>query len=627
MISPASRSCHRSTGLSSDSGPGTAAEPLAAPGRATDAQSLDQCLTHLVTGQRRLVEMSLAERAELLDQCLIGVSSVAREWVDLACQAKGIPDGSPARAEEVLGGPVAVLRQLQLFRRTLLDMERTGRPQLPGCVQRPADGRIGIRVTPCPGLYDRVVFIGFQAVTWLQPDVTRDRLDDCLARSLRKSSADGPSLVLGAGNVSGIPVADVLSRVCADARSVLLKMNPVNDYLASVFERALRPLVENNLLRVVCGGPEVGAAAIEDARIADVHVTGSSETFDAIVWGPEGGARERRRAADQPVLSKPITSELGSVTPWIVVPGRYSRAQLRAQAASLVGSIVNNAGFNCVATRIVITGRRWAQREEFLHCVEELLTRVRQRVAYYPGAHERYERFAGCSVEQAKALLEGSATGGRPSASLTRTDGTTLFLAGSSGTEQTLPWTLLRNVDPRHELPLMQSEAFVCVAAEVPIDASSTDEFLQQATDFCNEKLWGTLACSITVPRSLPFRFREYGPLEQCLGRLRYGVVSLNQWAGLAFALMSPPWGGYPDVSAADIQSGCGWVHNSLMLSRIEKTVLKAPLVVWPRPVWDPVHSRPEAVAWSLEKLMHRPSLINLNRLAYNAMLGMLPGT
>lgn len=632
MIRPASRSEGRSArlrqhggsaaGLSADSGLG-----LQGPGdifRATDRRELEECLTRLIAGQQRLATTSIRQRIELLDQCLAGVAAAAPEWVEAACEAKGIPTGSPARAEEVLAGPVAVLRQVQLYRRSLCEIDRFGKPQVPRRLARKTDGRIGIRVTPCRGLFDPVVFIGFRATTWMQSDVTADNLSDHLAAAFDHSSDRGVSLVLGAGNVSGIPAADALTKLCAESRSVLLKMNPVNEYLGSVFERAFLPLIENDLLRIAYGGPDVAAAALHDERVSDVHITGSNQTFDAIVWGPAGAERERRITDNDPVLKKPIGSELGSVTPWVVVPGRYSAAQLKAQAASVVGSLINNAGFNCVATRAIVTCKQWPQREQFLQHVETLLARVPQRVAYYPGAMNRYEQFSGQTPDAARALLARSHAGVSGSASSTAADGSTVFVAGTHGCENTLPWTLLRNVSPQSGIPLLQSEAFVCVAAEVPIEATSPEEFLQKATDFCNERLWGTLACSLTVPCDARSNRVVRRVLDESIDRLRYGVVSLNQWAGLAFALMSPPWGGHPSVTAHDIQSGCGWVHNSLMLSGVEKTVLETPLIVLPKPVWDPTHGRPESVAWSLLSLMRRPSLMNLNRLAVRATLGAL---
>ena len=96
-----------------------------------------------------------------------------------------------------------------------------------------------------------------------------------------------------------------------------------------------------------------------------VHITGSVAAHEAIIWGADPAERERRKRADEPLLDKPITSELGNVSPWIIVPGHYSSLQLQAQVENVAASITNNAGFNCVATRVIITCKHWPQREEF----------------------------------------------------------------------------------------------------------------------------------------------------------------------------------------------------------------------------------------------------------------------
>jgi acyl-CoA reductase-like NAD-dependent aldehyde dehydrogenase len=588
-----------------------------------DAASLDRCLEKLTDGRDRLSRMNVGQRIALLEQCVDGICSVAREWVDVVCESKGIALGSRERAQEVLGGPGAALRQLQLFLRTMRQIDRNGSPKLPANPVRKNDGRIGIRMTPCPGFFDPVTFIGFRATTWLQPDIGEDNLEASLATAYQSLDKTGTSLVLGAGNVSGIPAADMLTKLCVDNRAVLLKMNPVNECVGPIFERAFAPLVENDLLRIISGNAAIGAAAVADERVDDIHITGSEETHDAIVWGPKGKDREERKRRNESLLEKPIGSELGNVTPWMVVPGAYSKTQLNFQAENIVASMTNNAAFNCVATRVIVTWKQWPERELFLQRIESALARVPQRVAYYPGAEQRFEKYSGMTASRAQQLLRDTAGGGT-SGSRTSPDGTTTFVAGTGRGEGTLPWTLIRNVNPDADSPLFSSESFVCVCAEVPIDAASPEEFLRKATEFCNEKLWGTLAASITVPRRFKRKQATRQILEDCTDRLRYGVVAQNQWSGVVFALMSPPWGGHPGSTPQDIQSGTGWVHNSFMLTGIEKTVLEAPLVVLPKPVWLASHPVPESVAWSLCRLFQNPSLWNLSTLSYHAVKGAL---
>lgn len=581
---------------------------------------LDESLNRLEIGKDRLAKLTIAQRMGLLRQCIHGIRSIAREWVEQACVAKGIPNGSRARAEEVLTGPVATMRQLQMFLRSMKQIRDTGKPKLPGVKTRD-DGRLGIKVTPCPGLFDPMVFFNFKATTWLDDSITNENLTDSLAGAYDDLEKTGISLVLGAGNVSGIPAADVLTKLCVENRVVLLKMNPVNEYLGPIFERALAPLIENDLLRIVCGDATVAKAAIDDPRVEDVHITGSEATHEAIVWGTDPLDVATRKFSNDPVLKKPITSELGNVTPWIVVPGQYSPKVLKFQTENIVASMTNNAAFNCIATRLVVTWKQWPERERFLQMIESALSKVPQRNSYYPGAHERYEKFTGMTRESAQALLNsGSQSDGAVCGSKSSPNGTTTFVAGAEPNEQSLPWTFIRNVDPNEDNPLFSQECFACVCAEVPIDADSPEDFLNKATEFANDRLWGTLAASITVPPE--FRKTHGDVLDACTRRLRYGSVAINQWSAVVFSLMSPPWGGHPSTSLAEPEGGIGWVHNSLMLSGIDKTVLEGPSTVLPKAVWLPSHARPEPIAWSLFDLFSRPGLWNVNKLAYHATSG-----
>ena len=109
-------------------------------------------------------------------------------------------------------------------------------------------------------------------------------------------------LVLGAGNVSSIPTTDAFTKLFQEGRTVLLKMNPVNESLGPIFERAYAPLIDAGYLQIIYGGPEVGAAAVEHELVGEVHITGSINSHDAIVWGPAGPERDRRKRDNDPVL-------------------------------------------------------------------------------------------------------------------------------------------------------------------------------------------------------------------------------------------------------------------------------------------------------------------------------------
>jgi acyl-CoA reductase-like NAD-dependent aldehyde dehydrogenase len=182
-----------------------------------------------------------------------------------------------------------------------------------------------------------------------------------------------------------------------------------------------------------------------------------------------------------------------------------------------------------------------------------------------------------------------------------------------------LPWTLFRDVDPEDSPLFCNEESFVPVCAEMPLDAVDEFDFIGRATDFANERLWGTLCATLTVPDGLRRSARGRNDLHAAISRLRYGTVCINQWPGVAFALLSLPWGGHPSSTLQNPQSGIGWTHNTFGLLSIEKTVLEGPLTVVPKPLWSPLHRHAEPIAWHLFNLYHQPSLRHVAELTYSA--------
>jgi hypothetical protein len=555
----------------------------------TPSQSIDHSIEQLIKGSIDLCSSSLDERVSVAEDCIEGIVKISKSWQEAGCSAKKTGGSAVGRAEELLTGPIASLRYLRLIIKTLQDLRSDGRPKLPG-VPKVVAGQLRVPVFPTPMMFDPIAFRGLKGETWLEPGVSQNQIfGDAPERLLREKSVEPKiELVLGAGNVSSIPVTDAMTKIFQDDCVVLLKMNPVNQYLGPLFEQALKPLIQVGWLRIVYGAASEGAYAINHPQVNSVHITGSCDTHEAIVWGGDPEERQRRKQDGRPLLDKPISSELGNVTPWIIIPGNYSDRQLKSQAESIAASITNNASFNCVATKMLITWKRWSQREKFLGLLQSILDRSEQRFAYYPGAEQRFEQFAGY---RPKDVGNGC-----------------------------LPWTLKTGVTVEEQPMLFERESFVCVSGETALDADSPVSFLKKAVEFVNTRMTGTLAAEMTVPDS--FRKQESSVFDQALRELRYGTIGINQWSGLGFAWMSPPWGGFPGASLEDVQSGIGSVHNTYLLNRPQKSIIDAPLCISPKPVWFSNHRCPDKVAERLLALYSNPSLLKLPGLFAAALSG-----
>src|SRR3990170_6155503 len=93
------------------------------------------------------------------------------------------------------------------------------------------------------------------------------------------------------------------------------------------------------------------------------------------------------------------------------------------------------------------------------------------------------------------------------------------------------------------------------------------------------------------------------GPSRTCAT----GTVALNHWSALGFGLGVTPWGTFPGHPRHDIGSGTGFVHDALMFSRAEKTVLRAPFRAWPKPVWFGSHRTAHRLAARLVRFEGGP--------------------
>jgi hypothetical protein len=107
------------------------------------------------------------------------------------------------------------------------------------------------------------------------------------------------------------------------------------------------------------------------------------------------------------------------------------------------------------------------------------------------------------------------------------------------------------------------------------------------------------------------------------VANLRYGTVSINYWAGTGFCLGTTTWGAFPGHELGDIQSGTGVVHNSLMFSRPQKSVMRCSFRVMPPPPWFATRGRAgREVFQRLTYLEQSPSMAKIPALAIAAMRG-----
>jgi aldehyde dehydrogenase (NAD(P)+) len=556
--------------------------------RPTERRRLDEELARLREGAATWARRPLAARVALARAMLRGAARVAARSVAAACAAKDLAPGTPPEGEEWISSPYVTHRILRQTVRSLVTLERNGNTAI-GRLGETADGRLTARVFPASRL-DALLFMGIAGDVHMEEGVDEPELHRSRARFYKERDHDGRvCLVLGAGNVNSIPAADVVTKMFVEGKVCLLKMNPVNAYMGPLLEEAFADAIAAGFLAIVHGGAEEGEYLARHASVDEVHVTGSDKTHDAIVWGPPGPERAERMARGRPLLEKPITSELGNVTPILVVPGAWSDRELSYQADSVAGMVTLNASFNCIAGKVLVTPRGWRMRDRFLALVMEKMGSTPSRRPWYPGAEARYA-----------ALTAG------------RSD-----VKRCGGGDGTLPWTLVAGLDPGDpDEKAYSTEAFCSVLFETQVGSADATEFLDAAVRFANERLWGTLAAALVACRRTLSDATTRAAVERAVLDLRYGSVSVNVWPGLAYASGTGPWGAYPGAPLNDVRSGRGFVHNTRMLERVEKLVVRGPPWSPIKLPYFPTHRTAHVLARRLAELEVDGSWAKLPRIA-----------
>lgn len=512
---------------------------------ATNAE-LDEAVTALAAGAATWAEMGLRERAALLRRTQEAIAANAGPWAGAATAAKQVPSGS-YEGEEWISGPAATAPMFGEYAATL-DLLARGKSPLDG-LKITVDGeQAKVRILP-GDLKDTLLFNGFSAEVWLQPGITPEQAKAEAGLGARlvgeaPEKTHGVGLVLGAGNISAIAPLDAAYELVAFNRASIIKLNPTFQHLKPVYDAALAPLIEADLLRVVNGGAEVGTYLVNHEGINHVHITGSARTHDAIVWGV-GKEAEKNRAAGTPKITKEITSELGGVSPIIVVPGNWAKGDLRYQAEHVVTQRLHNAGHNCIGGQALLLSADWEQKDAFLAAIREVLLEVAPRKPWYPNGQASIDRAAATYGDAAEQV-------------------------GSC---------LLVSLDEDSPTELYDGEYFAGVLGITELPGTGA-EFLANAVEFSNDRLDGTLGASMIVhPRDIKAMGARF---DELVADLRYGSVGINVWSGIAFLLGGATWGAFPGHTLEEVGSGIGVVHNTHLIAHSQKTVARGPFHPFP---------------------------------------------
>ncbi len=535
---------------------------------------IDAAVADLQESKHRWANLPIERRIEYLESIRSNTVRVARPWVEAAVEAKALSMDDPLAGEEWTSGPFSLISVVDDL---LLTLKRiaAGTPILDGYeVRQNASDQVVVDVFPNT-VDDLILWSGVSAEVWMRPEVTPETLEETAGAFYRKEDPPGDvSVVLAAGNISSIAVLDVVNAMFNEGKVVVLKMNPVNDYTGPFFEEIFADLIEDGYIRFAYGGIRVGSYLTSHSDVDSIHITGSARTYDAIVYGTgeEGAAN---KDADFPINTKPIGAELGGVSPVIVVPGNWSKRDIRFQAEHIVSQKMHNAGHNCIAAQVLILPEHWEQREALMREIRRVFDELDDRTPYYPESAARCEGVLA-DIDDVETY-------------------------GSDHNRYLFPAVDV-NDTANH---VFTNEVFGPALAVVTLPSPSVGEYLDSAVRFANESLYGTLGANVIIhPRTQALHADE---LEAAITDLRYGTIAVNLWTGAAYFISQCAWGAFPGHTRHDIGSGVGVVHNTLMLDKTLKNVVRGPFAPHVRAMTKgEYHLSPKLVYFVTNKQAHR---------------------
>ena len=492
---------------------------------------IDRFITTLRTKSKEFNSISNVQLASMLEETISNIKEVAFFWATICSDNKGTTK-TPAEGEEWLGGPFASVLATQYYIKSLTNDD--------DLVEKKYNSEENSYKVFPNSFTERITFPFIDAKVIFNKSMSFEDINKYRGFSKRYDIDPSITLVLGAGNFSSIPYLDVLYHLITRKSVILLKLNPVNEYLKPVFEKVFQSFIERGYIIVTTGNIDESKYMAKHPGINHIHLTGSDKTFEDIVYGRELTEKERKSKSLSKINNKPITSELGNVTPIIIHPGKWSTSDIKYQARKIVTAKLNNNGFNCIAAQVVVLPDGWGQTETLIKFVKHYMSKAKERKAYYPESIERLQKLQkDKGYERVNAL--------------------------SCVTPH-----LTREIKAYSKFEI--DEVWSSTIYFKKIEYTSVEDFANKAIDYCNDELWGNLGVSVII-KDHDRKFNNH-ITNLYVDNLNYGTVAINEWAAIGYIIPQLPWGGFPGNRDNDIQSGQSVVHNSMLFESPLKGVV-----------------------------------------------------
>ena len=542
---------------------------------------IDRNISKLRVNSSEFLKLDKTNLISMLEQTIENIKTMSYYWATLSSEKKGHLTKSK-EGEEWIGGPFSSIYAIQYFIEYLQNDDGLD-------INKFDDFTKSYKVFPTKNI-EKLLFPFLEAEVRFGKNLNFDQINKYRGFSNRfENNKPKITLILGAGNVSSIPVLDALFHMIAYKSVIYLKLNPVNDYLYPIFTQIFEPFISRGFMIITKGDMEASEYLTIHDGFQQTHLTGSNYTYENIVYGRTLSEKERSLKTLSKMNKKPITSELGNVTPIIVHPGNWSRSEIKHQAKKIVTAKLNNSGFNCIAAQVIVLPKGWKHTTKLKTDIKRYLRDIGDATSYYPG-----------SIENLNELIN------------------------SSNYEQINNLTcstpfLISNLDIEKEYGNKEVWSTALFFKEIPYN--SYEDFCSNSVDYVNKELWGNLGASVLIKNHKKKKNEHI--LNSYVENLKYGTVAINEWSALGFVIPSLPWGGYPGNRDNDIQSGQGYVHNSFLFESPQKGIVysKFRLSRLIDPPWFVTNKKAHRIFKNLTYYQATKSKINLIKLLFSTLI------
>ena len=542
---------------------------------------IDRNISKLRVNSTEFLNLSKSNLISMLEETIDNIKTISYYWASLSSDKKGHLTKAK-EGEEWIGGPFSCIYALQYFIEYLQDQDGLD-------INKFDESKKSYKVFPTKNI-EKLLFPFLEGEIRFGKNLNFDQINEYRGFANRFDNKDPKiTLILGAGNVSSIPVLDAVYHMIAHKSVIYLKLNPVNDYLLPIFLQVFEPFISRGFMIISEGDMEASKYLTEHDGFQHTHLTGSNYTYENIVYGRVLTDKERSLKTLPKKNKKSITTELGNVTPIIVHPGNWSRSEIKHQAKKIVTAKLNNSGFNCIAAQVIVLPKHWKHTNKLKSDIKFYLKKIGDTTSYYPGALENLNDLIDSNnYEQINSL-----------------SCSTPFLVS--------------DLDLEKEYGIKEVWSTALYFHE--ISYNSYEDFCSKSIDYVNNELWGNLGVTVLIKNHK--KKTNQSILNTYVEELKYGTVAINEWSALGFVIPTLPWGGYPGNKDNDIQSGQGYVHNTLLFESPQKGIVYSRFRLSPiiDPPWFVTNNKAHRIFKNLTYYQATKSKINLIKTIFSTLI------